>query len=237
MKKGIALLLTVLLVMSALAGCGDSGNKIEPLPGDQETTEATEATESDRNGARVSLGRMENGTYINDYAGYACKLDENWQCATAEELQQLPENVQDILSGTEIAENAGLPDSIYDVQAQNAAEGTLFNVLYKKLDNATRQAIQGMSDEDMVDSGLTQKDQMIEAYKAAQMEVSAIEKVKVTFLGKECAALKTTSTMQGVPYYTLQIMNYYLGDYFVTLTLGSFGEDKTEELLEMFYAV
>ena len=42
---------------------------------------------------------------------------------------------------------------------------------------------------------------------------------------------------QGVPYYTLQIMDYTVGQYGVTLTVSSFVEDKTQQLLDLFYAV
>ena len=42
-------------------------------------------------------------------------------------------------------------------------------------------------------------------------------------------------SMEGVPYYTLQLFDYRLGQYSVTLTLASFVEDNTESLLDLFY--
>lgn len=239
MKKTIALLLAALLAMSLLAGCGSSqdvGGKVEPLPGNKETAEAT--TESTDAGNDVSLERMEGGVYTNEYAGFGCKLDTSWQLLTAEELQEIPENLQEILAGTAAGEGLEKYATITDVQAENVTELTTFNVLYQKLDANMKLAALTMSEEDVIDSVLSTKDQMIQSYAQAGIEVDTIEKVTVTFLGEKHTALKTTSTMQGVAYYTLQIMDYHLGgDYSVTLTVGSFVEDKTEDLLEMFYTV
>ena len=44
-------------------------------------------------------------------------------------------------------------------------------------------------------------------------------------------------TTQGVPYYTLQLFDFALGQYSVTLTLASFVEDNTTGMLELFYPV
>ena len=64
-----------------------------------------------------------------------------------------------------------------------------------------------------------------------------MESVKVSFLGQERTALKTEYTMEGVPYYTLQLFDFDLGQYSITLTLASFVEDNTADLLDLFYAV
>ena len=242
MKKTIALLLAALLAISLLAGCGSSqnvGGKIEPLPGNKETAGATEeATESTGADNEVALGRMEGGVYTNPYAGYGCKLDTSWQFLTAEELQEIPENLQEILSGTAAGDALEKYATITDVQAENVTELTTFNVLYQKLDANMKLASLTMSEEDVIESVLATKDQMIQSYAQAGVEVATMEKVTVTFLGEKHTALKTTSTRQGVAYYTLQIMDYHLGgDYSVTLTVGSFVEDKTADLLKMFYTV
>ena len=57
------------------------------------------------------------------------------------------------------------------------------------------------------------------------------------FLGEERCAMRTSATIQGVNYYILQVYDYHLGQFGVTLTVGSYVEDKTEELLDLFYAV
>ena len=43
----------------------------------------------------------------------------------------------------------------------------------------------------------------------------------------------TSATMEGVPYYTLQIFSHNLGAYSVTTTFASYVENQTEALLAM----
>ena len=78
---------------------------------------------------------------------------------------------------------------------------------------------------------------MFEAYANAGIYAESMEIVTVTFLGEEHFALKTVAQTQGVDCYMLQVFDYSLGEYSVTLTLTSFLEDKTDSMLELFYAV
>jgi hypothetical protein len=63
--------------------------------------------------------------------------------------------------------------------------------------------------------------------------VEKMEKVNVTFLGEDRVALKTYSTIQDIPYITLQIFEYHLGQYSVTITFATYLEDNTESLLDL----
>ena len=94
-----------------------------------------------------------------------------------------------------------------------------------------------MSESEIIDGVLGMQDSMKEAYMQAGFEVTGVEKVTVTFLGEERQALRTETITQGVPYITLQIFDYHLGQYVVTLTLASFLEDTTEQMLDLFYEV
>ena len=49
--------------------------------------------------------------------------------------------------------------------------------------------------------------------------------------------MHTASTIENIPYYTLQLFDYHLGQYSVTLTLASYVEDNTTQLLDLFYEV
>ena len=81
--KRLIVLFTVLALL--LAGCGeeipeaDVSGKVEPTT--EAATEAVTPAETP-----VSMGRMEGGTYTNEYAGYACDLDSSWIFYGAEEL-------------------------------------------------------------------------------------------------------------------------------------------------------
>lgn len=198
-----------------------------------ETTEVPESTDQES----AALGRLEGGTYTNSYAGYGCQLDESWVYYSAEELQTLPDNVEELLADSELAEDMAQMSQIMDMQAENADELATINVLYSKLGLQERLAYMVLTEEQVIDSVLEQKDMLVQSYTQMGMEVSSLEKVQVEFLGQEHWAMKTQAMTQGVPYYTLQIMDYAAGQYGVTLTVSSFVEDKTQQLLDLFYAV
>ena len=78
---------------------------------------------------------------------------------------------------------------------------------------------------------------MVDAYAQIGMNVESIEKGTVTFLGEERTALLTKGDVQGAPYWQVQVFDYHLGQYNVTLTVSSYLEDKTADVLNLFYPV
>jgi len=261
--KILALLLAVLLM--AGCGNRDVSGKIEPAETTEnktstiettqqtdakettaatpEATHPTEATtqpttvqESTNNGKTVSLGRIEGGTYTNSYVGVGCKLDSNWQFYNAQELQELPANVQEVLADSELGETMDSYTQIYDMMAENVNELMSMNVLYTQLSISDRLLYAAMSEEDVIDSILsTQKQMLIDSYTSAGYNVSKLEKKAVTFLGQPRTALYMEATVEGDAVYTLQIMDYTLGKYGVTVTFTSYLENKTEDMLALFY--
>ena len=229
MKKLIALSLAAILVCGMFAGCGGErpGGDVSPLP----TADAA----GSQSGKEVSLGAMEGGVYSNQYAGYGCKLDENWVFATAEELQDMPENVNELFKDSELGDDMDTLPQFFDMQAENVTELASINIVYQKLDLATRAAYAMLSESQILDEALKQKDTMISSYASAGIIASSIEKVTVTFLGQERSALLTTATINDTPYFTLQLFDYHLGQYSVITTLASYVENNTDSLLELFY--
>lgn len=230
-KKNALILALVLAAALVLTGCGSE----EPQTGTVEALATQAVAEAPEN--PLSLGRMEGGTYTNTYAGFGCDLDESWQFLGAEELQEVPDSVQDAMDGSELAEKMKDIPTLMDMQAQNAEKMIGANVVYTKQDMASRLAAQAMSEEDLIDQMLQQKDMLVESYTQAGIDVVSIEKVQVNFLGEEHCALKTTGSIQDVPYYALQVFNYRVGAYGVTLTASSFAEDNTQAVLDLFYPV
>ena len=247
MKRRFSLILAVLLTLSLLAGCGgkDAPETTAPVntpettapAGAPETTTPPETTEPALEERAVSLGVVEGNTYTNAYAGFGCTLGEGWVVLPAEQLQELPAVVQDAMAGTELGDAMKDVQQFTDMMAENAAELVNMNVLFQKLSLQERLAYKLLSEEMIIDQTLEQKDTMIEAYAAAGMNVTSIEKAAVTFLGEEHFALKTVAETQGIPCYMLQLFNYDRGEYSVTITLTSFLEDNTASMLELFYAV
>lgn len=256
MKKTFVLLILVLSLV--LAGCG--GGNAEEVAGTvkptettapateapetaateapaAETEEATEAPAPQEAEGAVSMGRLEGGTYINDYAGFACDLDSSWSFYSAEELQTLPDNVKELLADTEMGDAMEEFTQFTDMMAENVDMLAVMNVLYQKQGMQERLAFAMLSDEEILDYTLSEKDMMIDAYAATGMMVQTMEKKTVTFLGQERLALHTTGTVQEIPFALLQVFDYHLGQYSVTLSVTTYLEDSTQEVLDLFYPI
>ena len=226
MKRVLVLFLILAML---LAGCGTSAPESSVAGTVEPTSESAAPAETP-----VTMGRLEGGSYINDYTGYACELDSNWTFYSAEELQELPDNVKELIADTEMADVIGDVPQFTDMMAENANDLTNMNVLYQKQDLQTRLTMAILSEEQVIDATLGQSAFIEEAYAQMGMTNISLEKVTVTFLGREHFALRTQAELQGIPVYMLQLMDYSRGAYAITTTLTSYLEDNTESMLELF---
>lgn len=232
MKK-LFILLTVAALL--LCGCGNSG----PVSGEViPATEApTEATEPEITEKPLSFGRIEGGTYTNSYAGIGCKMDENWSIYSAQELQTLPETVQGAVEGSELESIMADYPQIFDLQAENVNDLLAVNIVYTKVGMQERLLYATQTEEETVDSVLSQAELIKESYIQAGMEVESMEKVELKFLGKTHFGIRTVAYVQGVPVYMLQVMDFKLGAYGMNLTATSYMEDNAQSVLDLFYTV
>ena len=260
MRRKVTGLVMALALAMAFAACGgkdaeDISGKITPVVNDEqgagdtdvtpteaakdeepEATEEPKATEApEETGKTTSLGRVQGGVYVNEYMGVSCTLDSGWEFYTAEELQELPQNVEELFAGTEAEAMMSNLQVITDMSAENAEELTSMNIMYQKMSAQERRAFGSMSNEEFVDGMLTaQRDVLIATYAQAGINVQEMCKKTVNFCGEKRDVIYVASDMNGVPYYAIQVFDYSLGDYAVTMTVSSFMEDKTEELLGLF---
>lgn len=201
-----------------------------------EATDVPEATDAPEvTGKTTSLGRVQGGMYVNEYMGVSCTLDSGWEFYTAEELQEFPENVAEMFEGTDMEDEMSQMAYITDMSAENQENFTSMNIIYEKMDLQQRLMLGSLSSSDIVDSMiLYQKDTLVTTYAQAGINVLDMQKKSVEFCGETIDGLYMSCDVSGIPYYTLQIFDYSLGDYAVTLTLASFVEDKTQELATLY---
>ena len=227
MKRLICGLLALIMVL-ALCGCSKGGDAPSGGTGEKSGNQEPETRE-------VTLGELRDGVYYNAYAGFTITLDENWEPYTAEQLQDISDLTQEALQDSAMGEQLAEYKQITDMMAECYNDLTSLNVLYTRLDMMERAAYALLSEEQMVDSTLDQKELLIQTYADAGIAVESMEKKQVTFLGEEHFAVHTVASIEGTPYYILQLFRYNLGGpYYVTMTLSSFVEDKTAELLDLF---
>lgn len=228
MKNKLSLPAVMLALTLLLTACGSS----TPQTGTTTTPAPTEKA------VDISLGHIEGSVYENAFTGYGCALDDAWTLYSAEELQDVSDLTQEALKDAELLEENEKYHYFVDMMAQNEADLTVMNVGYSYISLKERLASVLTSEEQLVDNTLAQADTMTSAYAESGITLNSMEKVKVNFLGGERWAIHSDTDIDGIPYYVLQIFDMKPGaSYYVTLTLGSYVEDNTESLLDLFYPV
>ena len=260
MKRIVSLMLVLMLLLSMTACGADSSAppKGEYKPTEQEQTQPAdtgaedtlpddtrpEDTQPEDTQAEdtqpeedndFALGTMHGGIYENTYVGYGCALDGSWTYKTAEELQDISGLTKDIFEEGGVDTSAF--NQVMDMMAERTDPISNININYTALSAQERVMHRLAGEEGIIDATLQQKDLLISTYAQAGIEVSAMEKVSVTFCGEERWAIHTVASVQGIPYYILQLFDTNIGPYYVTLTLGAFVEDTTPQLLELFYSL
>ena len=236
MKKRIISLTLALLMVLSMTACGSKpASNNPPAAGSTPVENPTEAPVLEENA--LALGVVEGQTYANTYAGIGCALDGDWVIYPADQLQELPDITKQMMEGTELEKAMENVTQFTDMYAESVELLCNVNVLFQKLDMTQRIAYSVMDEKAVLDATMEQKDTMIQAYAQGGINVDTMEIVTVTFLGQEHYALKTVAETEGVPYYCLQVFDFWLGQYSMTITFASFIEDSTESMLEMFYAV
>ncbi len=235
MKRQKILLPAFLLALLLLTGCGPvrQSGRSTPVP---INTAPTEAELAEAAGRKVlALGCIQNAVYTNDYAGFSCRLDEGWSIYGIDQMQQLDADVLSTLRGTQLAEALGDYQHFTDMFAENSSLGCSITIVYEAIDPAGKSEYLLMTEEELVEDLLTQKDLLIQAYTDTGLTVTAMEPVRVRFLGNERTGIVTAASVAGLTVYSVQLLDYTLGEYGITVTLTSFGTDRCQEMLELFY--
>lgn len=212
------------------AAAADDDDDAKDVP----ASAATEPPVEDQEEASgLSLGYWVGNTYINEYVGFGCDLDDAWQLYGAQEKQDLLDKVTSA-GGEAMQEFWEANPQISAMVAENQTELVTMNLIYQKLAPEQVALYAALSEEETVDLTLEQMPMMEEYFNSVGITVYSHEKVKVTFLGEAHYAIYSVMELQGVPYYTLQLVFFQLGECGATLTLASYLEDNTQSLLGLF---
>lgn len=252
MKRTYCALLSLLLVAGlAMTGCGSDNDTPSPqttatttpetvtqdtLP---PTEEETTVPPADENKVEpTTLGTLEGNVYTNTYVGIGCEFGDKWEVAIADELQDIPDAVSDMLKDTELGEVVSAYPQIMDMQAQNTETGTSINVLYTQMDKNSRQVYKLMDEEKIIDTLLINKDLLIKTYAQSGIDVQSMEKSTASFLGETHTVSKTIASVDGVDLYIVQVLDYKLpGQYGATITFTGMSESEIENAMSGFYKV
>ncbi len=249
LTKLLALVMALVMVL-AMAACGKteeapivtrSPEDVTEAPTEEvtevPTEEATEApTEAPAENA-LALGTIEGSTYTNTYGGFAIDFDENWTLSGASELQNLTDAVVGAVSETDLGAALAEYTQFTDMYAQSLVDISNVNVVYQEIDLSQKLNLATMSDDEIIDMMLDNKQLLLDTYAQMNFEIKSIDKTTAQFLGKERAVLQTNMVVGGVEMVLLQVLDYSLGDYFLSITATAGTADAAMDILEMFYEI
>lgn len=207
MKRAAGLLLALVLVLS-MAACG----KKDGDGGDSQSG--------------FQRGTIENGIYTNTFVGIGCQLSDDWTYYTDEQLAELSGVVAESSEEMQKAMEDG--KSTYDMFA-SAMEGLVtINVVYEDLG-----ALYGklLDEAGYLEIAVPKLEDALTSMGLSNVKV---EQTPVQFAGLVREGAVISGEMDGVPMYETLVCIKQEG-YMCCVTMCSWTEDITADLVELFY--
>lgn len=224
MKKWLLGILIACMVFS-LIGCAAT----EP-----ERTEGTapsggtEPTQEQQENPR--LGTYQDGVYSNSFLGLECRVDEQWTVATEKELAELNGLVLDAMTDADLAAQLEKASVVHLFYAM-ADEGLVtMNVALENLG-----VINGvlLDEKSYVELSVKQVPAALEAIGLSGVTAEAEE---MTFAGGSHWGVVIHGMLSDVNFYE-KIVCVKVGNYLAAVTVGSYYEDITDQLLAKFTGI
>lgn len=259
MRKGLKVTAVALVLVAALGctACGKSkedyfAERMEAMGGSLNLSEDDENSQQvkdlmdglaedfanqkveEKQKKEVSFGTWTGKTYTNKYLGLTANFDSDWTVYSAAELQQLTGETIDALSDSAIGGYLQKMDVVKDMLVENMGDLTTVNITYTKMSKSEQENYAKKTEREIVQSTIDGVGLLRDAYAQMGMTLKLTTAKDVFFLGETRTAQYMYLDYMGTPYYVLQIYDYHTGDYATAITVASFNQDKTLELLNLF---
>lgn len=209
MKKWIALLLALVMVLS-LAACGD----------DDESSDGGKIGNPD---APVE-GVLSGNTYTNEFFGFRMDLDSDWTVYDAETAAQMTGTALENADLGISLEETGLITPVY----ATASDGmTTINVVIEDL---SKTAGSSLSESAYAKAGSANLKTALESMGCTDVSVKT---GTVDFAGSSHACISTSASVYGMDMYQTQVV-VKSDKYVAIITVGTYFENTTEDLLDLF---
>ena len=167
---------------------------------------------------KFALGKIKDGKYTNTYIGASFEAGEPWDMAAATD------------SGEVDYEGAY---QINDFQANNPEDMTSVNITFQLLSEEERAEVADMTEKECVER-LLKIGGMETSYAQQGFTVNELSAKEVTFLGEKRVAVYSALEFFGMEFFILQLIDFKCGEYIPIITVESYFEDSSQELLSMF---
>ena len=192
----------------------------------KEPTKGTLFDEENKTTPNFSFGNISGNSYKNDFMGLSCVLPSNWTVYNEEQILQLNNIVGNYVDDS-VMEQLEKANIVYAFYAVNEATGDSLNINFEKVNSAV---LSKYSNQEILESQISTIKSSFSNMGYSDVDVSYQE---VTVKGRVFDALKLNGTIRGVNYYSV-IISYRVGNNIVSVTVGSFQNDKTDTLLNYF---
>lgn len=168
-------------------------------------------------------GEVQGNTYVNEYLGIRFDIRSDWEYSTAEELQELPENMEDFPVG-------GSFDAIVAERNDGMVQ---FDITFKKGTEEDAKQYQNMGEEAYVDYMIGAMESNKEVFEQQGLTLVSVEKECREFCGENKWMVKLETDMSGIAVVQYQI--YYMEqEYTANLICSMAAGDTVEEFFELF---
>lgn len=178
---------------------------------------------------QLPTGSTEDNTYENKFISVGCKLDDDWTFLTDEEIDEL-NNVDKDAVGEEMAEANQKASIIYDMSAAKSDNTQMINI---NLINLGLVYGSTMDESAYIDASI---ETIKTGLENMGLENIVTKKATVTFAGKSRHAIEVSGEASGIKIYE-KVVCLKAGKYMSNITVVSYLEDTTDEILAAFYAL
>lgn len=246
MKKIIGLILCLSFVMTA-AGCGDkedvrgtveasvteAAETTTAQNNDDSTAETTaaleeETSEEEAEEENFSFGAVNSNIYENKFIGIGCKLDSNWTFYDDEQIKQINNISADVLD-EDIADMINSADIIYDMYASYSDGLSNININLENI--GALQYVSFDVAENYEKAGSVLRD----SYENMGYSIDRMEPVKIEIDGKEFDGMNVQASSDSLVMYQTLFGTKCGGKYVASITVTSFNEDITQDIVDTFY--
>ena len=213
MKKLIMMLLCGVLSVSFVA-CSSS---------------PSEEVREEQNSKEFELGKIDGFVYENNFIGIGCALDSDWYFYSEEEMQELNNYTAEV-AGEKYEEAIQNTDLIYDMYAINDNQLDNININLEKMSNAELSSVDFEAAYEATIPAIE------ETYSNMGYGDLKIEVDTLNLADKEFTCLKSSGDINGLKMYQ-KIFPIKCNGYLASITVTTYEEDTTDELLSKFYFI